>query len=260
MEYNMDIFNIPLYYISFNPNTDLETNFKKQGFKDINHFSAVNGKLYTPIDLLENDIITIRVYNDLIYGRHQSTGMPTLGGVGCTLSHLSLWNYCVDNDLQYIIITEEDARFNKSLSDYDINNIKKSLNKKNGGFVSSHNFKKNSEYFFGTHFYIITNGCARELVKYALPIDLQTDAYINNLNNRGKIDLEGYQIANQKIHKSNIQNMCIKCILPKGKMFYIFIIIVVVIFIISYIIMKNKLTKSKIELDSCLQSSCLQSS
>jgi GR25 family glycosyltransferase involved in LPS biosynthesis len=244
---NIDIFNIPLYYISFNQNIDLETNFKKQGFKDINHFSAVNGKLYTPIDLLENDIITIRVYNDLIYGRRQHTGMPTLGGIGCTLSHLSLWNYCVDNDLPYIIVAEDDAIFYNTFVQSDINNIKKSLMKKNGGFISSNNFKKNSEYFFGTHFYIITNGCARELIKYALPIDLQTDAYINNLNNRGKIDLEGYQIANQKNHKSSIQTKFI-CEIPGNNALhsipvYIFIILTILLILISilYIITKKRL-------------------
>ena len=251
----IDIFNIPLYYISFKKNSELENNLKNTGFKDINHFEAIDGRKFKVNELLNDNIITIRTYNDIIYGRQQHTGMPTLGGIGCTLSHLSLWEYCVNNNLPYIIITEDDIILNKKISSYDIKKISNSLKQKNGGFISSSNFKKNSEYFFGTHFYIITNGCARELIKYALPIDIQTDAYINNINNRDKINLLSYNLIGQKIDfKTSIQDTCFKCFLPKSIWFYIFFILILILIIILYFITRNRLKKTRNELDSCMSS------
>ena len=89
--------------------------------------------------------------------------------------------------LPYIIIVEDDVKFKKPISKKDIENINHILKQPNGMFISSGNFNEGSEYFFGTHFYVLTNGCVKELYKYSLPIDVQTDSYINNINNRDLI-------------------------------------------------------------------------
>ena len=41
---SIDIYSIPLYYISFKKNTELEKNLVKTGFNNINHFAAVDGR------------------------------------------------------------------------------------------------------------------------------------------------------------------------------------------------------------------------
>lgn len=245
----IDIFNLPLYYISFKKNNKLEKHLKDNGFNNINHFEAVDGRKLNEIDLLNDNIISIRVYNDLVYGRSEHAGMSSLGGIGCTLSHRSLWKHCIDNNIPYLIIVEDDVNF-KKISKQDISFIDKTLKKPNGIFVSTHNFDKGSEYFFGTHFYIITTGCAKQLYKYSLPIDAQTDSYINNINNRGFINMEGYSIATQKLHKSSIQDICIKCILPKSPWFYVGIILFIIFLIVIYIITRKKLSKTRYELES----------
>lgn len=253
----INIFKIPLYYISFNKKPTLEKNLEKLGFKDINHFKAIDGKKFNPKELIEKNIISIRTYNDLIYGREQSTGMPTLGGIGCTLSHRSLWKFCIDQKLPYMIISEDDVKFKNPISKKDIENINHILKQPFGCFISSKNFSKGSEYFFGTHFYIITNGCANELYKKSLPIDVQTDSYMNNINNRGLINIEGYNLASQSLHKSSIQNLCFKCRLPKSPWFYVVIILFIIILIILYIYNRKQLTKTRSELSSCRSNSMI---
>ena len=247
----IDIFNIPLYYISFKKKLILEKDLLEIGFKDINHFTAIDGRKFDPSELLEKNMITIRTYNDLIYGREQHSGMPTIGGIGCTLSHRTLWKLCNDLKLPYIIIVEDDIKFKNPITNKEIENINNILKQPNGMFISSSNFKKNSEYFFGLQFCILTNGCARELYKYSLPIDVQTDVYINNINNRGLIKIYSSFIATQSSHTSSIQNWCIKCILPKSIWFYVIIILCIIIIIMLYIFTRKKLTIAQSELDSC---------
>jgi GR25 family glycosyltransferase involved in LPS biosynthesis len=237
-----DIFNIPLYYISFTKNSKLEKNLAMIGFNNINHFKAIDGRNFDIDGLIEDNVISIRTYNDLNFGREQHSGIPKLGGVGCTLSHRSLWKLCIDNDMPYIIIAEDDVHFKQKISQKDIKYIQKTLEKEKSGFFScrgGQKIKKGEPYFFGTHFYIISQECAKQLYKYALPIDLQTDSYIMNLNNRGKINIEGYNIVKQKSHTSSIQDFCIKCFLPNKIFFYL---IILVIFIVCLILIP-KLTK-----------------
>lgn len=259
----VNIFNIPLYYISFNKQPNLEKQFKSYGFTNINHFQAIDGRKMDPKKLVESNIISPRSYNDLVYGREQHTGLSSLGAVGCTMSHSALWEKCVDNNLPYIIIAEDDAKFSRKLSKYDIDNITKALLAPNGGFINTYNFKKGREYFFGTHFYFLSNGACKELVKSCYPIDLQTDCYMNYLNNTGKISLEGYEIVRQSLHASSVQDKCVKCYLPKSWWFYVLIIIGISLFIgilISFgIYMYKKYSKTKFALDS-LRSSCSQRS
>ena len=93
----MNIFDFPLYYISFKRNEELENKAKALGFTNINHFQAIDGRKFEPKKLLGDNIITIRSYYDLVDTRTQHSGLPGLGAVGCTMSHNKLWQKCVDN-------------------------------------------------------------------------------------------------------------------------------------------------------------------
>ena len=208
----INIFELPLYYISFNRNNLLEKHLTENNFKNINHFKAINGRELDSLELLNNNIITTRSYTDLIYGRNEHSGIPSKGAIGCTLSHMELWKMCIDKNLPFIIIVEDDLIFKKPISNKDMSNIKQSLIKQNGGFIStvyiynnSKEISKKTRYFFGAHFYIISNSCARKLYNQVLPIDMQVDHYMQNLNMRNIINLEGYCIAEQRNHISTIQ-------------------------------------------------------
>ena len=88
--------------------------------------------------------------------------------------------------------------------------------------------------FMGSHFYIASNGACKNLIKYMFPIDIQVDYYMAHLKTLGYINLEGYPVINQKIHFSSIQDICVKCFLPKNTLFYV--LIIVFIFILIFLV------------------------
>lgn len=250
---DLDIFSIPLYYIGFKKNTRLEKDLKNVGFKQVYHFQAIDGRKLDIKDLIKNDIISIRAYNDLVYGREQRTGISTLGTIGCTLSHLELWKLC-SQSLNYIIIAENDLKI-KKIKDKDVKNIIKVLQKPRGVFIST-NFSKNDELLFGLHLYFLTKDASTELAKKALPIDLQTDNYVGHLANIGSINVEGCEIAgaSSTLFNTSTSGICIKCWLPKDWRFYLVVLICTVTFVIMSIFLFKKLRVVKEELDSCKSS------
>jgi GR25 family glycosyltransferase involved in LPS biosynthesis len=243
---NLDIFSIPLYYISFKKNKNIEDHYKYHGFKNINHFQAIDGRKLDKKELLKNGFITIRSFDDLMSGRTEHSGLPTLGAVGCTLSHYNLWRVCVDNNMPYIIIAEEDNKM-FDLDDKDIRNIRSTLSKNKPVFISANTKKMDHRnHFFGTNFYIISKEACIELINKCFPMDVQTDWYMSNLSTIGDITLEGYKISKQEINgKSSIQDICVTCILPKNRNFYFIFICVLLLIIISVIYFWKKWKKCK---------------
>lgn len=236
----MNIFNIPVYYISFNRKEELEDKLKVLGFTDINHFKAVDGRKFTPEYLMKNKLITIRAYNDLIYNRHEFAGIPSLGAVGCTMSHHKLWEKCVRDNIPYMIILEDDVALPDHLEQRDVKKINNILSKGDSVNLSSLINFINPEIFFGTQIYIITQKACKELIKDTYPIDVQTDWYMSHKNNTNDINIETYELAGQKLHKSSIQNMCFKCFLPNSSTFYIILLLLIVVFILYMIYKKYK--------------------
>ena len=233
------IFNLPLYYISFKKNNSLEKEIKSIGFNNINHFSAIDGRKLKPIELLKRKIITIRAYNDLINKRNEHSGIPSVGAIGCTMSHYKLWQKCISKNFPYIIIVEDDVKL-KKINNKQLVKISKILKKSKSIFVSSSLYytKNNKLEFKGTHFYIASKDACIELIKKTFPIDIQTDYFISHINNIGKINVEGFRMFKQKNifegYKTSIQDICIKCFLPKNIIFYIiFLILIILIIFIS---------------------------
>ena len=248
-----DIFKIPLYYIGFKRNKPLENQLRNWGFTNINHFQAIDGRKLNPEKLFSDGIIGSRAYNDLKYGRAERSGISSLGTIGCTLSHSSLWKLCVDNNYPYIIIAEDDVII-KRLNDKDIKNIQNALSKENGAFIGA-NLEKGKQLMQGLHFYILSNSAAKKLYEKAFPIDIQTDCYVVAANNTNVISAEGYPIAKQKLRKSTTGDTCFSCSLPKSDIFYISVVIFIVVILILLFFIYKSLKKTKVELDSCRSSS-----
>ena len=241
---SIDIFSIPLYYISFKRNKKLETYLRNFKFKNINHFKSINGRKMKLTELLKQNKITARVYNDISFGRHEHSGFPGMGGIGCTMSHYEIWKKCVEKNLPYIIIVEDDVVINKPLTDNDINKITEIISKPNGVFIGTYIYIDNGVINFqGTQFGIYSQSACKELIKRTYPIDIQVDHYIAYLNNIKNVNVEGYNLASQSIHPSSIQDLCIKCMLPQGNLFYIILILIILIFIIYKIVVKFVIKK-----------------
>jgi hypothetical protein len=242
----MNIFDIPLYYIGFTKNIEFENSLKKVGFKHINYFKAIDGRKMTPDELLNNNIISVRGYKDLTQGREEHYGLSSLGTVGCWLSHISLWDKCA-KELPYIIIVEDDLILNKitQQSNKDIQNALL-----NGGMFVSASVEKNKR-VQGLHLYFLSKNAAINLLTKAMPIDMQTDAYVGNMNDAGIVNVEGYNISNTKYRQSTTGDQCFKCFLPGKKIYYIIILVFMIILVLSCMMIFRKSNKCKIDLDKC---------
>ena len=227
----MNIFQMPLYYISFNKNPNLEKNLELSGFKDINHFEAVDGRKFQPAELLSNKLITIRTYTDLITEREQHSGIPSLGAIGCTMSHDKLWNLCIDKNLPYIIICEDDM-VSLDLNNKKVQEIETILSRPKSIFIGTKVKKRSSHkkivntVFMGLQFYIVSIEACKELVKDTFPIDVQTDWYIAHLDTIGRVNVNGTPLASQSVHNSSIQDLCVKCFLPNKTIYYVILAVV----------------------------------
>jgi GR25 family glycosyltransferase involved in LPS biosynthesis len=195
-----------------------------------------------------NGIISIRSYSDLVSNRRESYGMSSLGAVGCTISHCEVWKKCIENNMPYITIVENDNIFTKKFTDSIIKRIVETITKHNGIFIGRNvDIRDNQKRVLGLNFYILNQGACKELVENCFPIDVQTDLYIAHLATIGKVYLDGLMIASQKNHKSNIQDMCILCQLPNNNTIYIIAGIVVglmliglIVFIVLYVKCRRK--------------------
>lgn len=230
----IDIFEIPVYYISFNPKKKLEKHIKAKGFKNITHFQAIDGRKYNPIQLAKDNTISPRSYYDLTNGRNQHSGISSLGVIGCSLSHSALWKICIDKNFPFVCIMEDDVVI-KSLNDSVIKRIQNSLSKPKSVFVGSKISKNESIMFIGLQFYIISKEACIESLKDFLPIDVQVDFYLSYLDIIGKINLEGFSMSKENGRPSTIQDICVKCILPKTILPYILFIIGVFLIIIFFV-------------------------
>ncbi len=240
----LNIFKIPLYYIAFNRNQSVEDHYKNMGFENVNHFQAIVGKKLDIQALIQNQIISVRSYDDLMSGRSEHSGMTSIGAIGCSLSHCELWKLCVDNNWPYIIIAEEDNRMYGQLQASDIIKIQQTLSKPKSVFISVNIIKKDHRnQFFGSHFYIPSLAACKELIKDFYPIDVQLDWYIAHESTIGNISLEGFPISKQTtpFGKSSIQTkLCFKCILPKNIWFYVAVIALFLIILICIYVYRHK--------------------
>lgn len=237
----VDIFEIPVYYISFNRREGLEKHVKDRGFKNIVHFPAIDGKKYTANKLANDNIITPRAFYDLKYGRSQHSGISSLGAIGCAMSHSALWKLCVDKKYPFICILEEDVDI-KPLKEPKIKKIQNILSKPKSIFIGTRVSKSDRIMFVGLHLYIISKEACIELLKHFLPIDVQVDFYVSHMANMEKINLEGFSAAKQNGKSNTIQDICVKCILPKTVWPYIlflFVILLLVLFFVKWFTYKS---------------------
>lgn len=226
----LDIFTFPLYYISFTPKPSLEKHLQNHGYKNIHFFPAIIGKKIILENLVKDNLISIRAFEDLKGNRQQHSGIPSIGAIGCLLSHYMLWKKCIDEKFPYIIIVEDDVKLNK-IKQNDINKIIQAITKPNGGFISTKvNKKNNITSLYQLHFCILSYEACKELVDHVFPIDVQADPYIAYLDTIGKINIDGFKIADQRSKittNSKVQDICVKCILPNNFYFYLIIGIII---------------------------------
>lgn len=194
----IDINKIPIYCINLDKRPQRYRSFARQpGVQQlkIQRFSAVDG---SKISLNSPDISNQTKYNILHKTRRAHSQIDTLGAIGCSLSHYSIWKEFLRSDHDYCFVLEDDALVPVGLA----NQIKLAT-------MAGHNFDvwalsyklynktlnevgpgwKSPVYFWGTSAYIISRKGATELIDQFFPIECHLDNYMCLKNSFGKIRL-----------------------------------------------------------------------
>lgn len=215
------IFNIKLFYISFHRNAELETRLKTLGFTDVNHFTAIDGRRINLDTLLAKKELDVRAYRDLNVGVKDPIGLPSRGAVGCYLSHVALWEECVESRHEHIWILEDDVEI-RDFTKEDIAAFELAITTPMSYCVSAfrqhdcHGMGGNC--WMGTHFQLVSQDACAHLLHNAFPISVQVDAYVSM---QQSINFIHCQAAWQGVHPSSIQYLHIVQQLPYANSFYI---------------------------------------
>jgi glycosyl transferase family 25 len=243
---HIPIEDIPNYMICLERSGKCKKTF--QGVKSL----FPNSKKFSAIDSKDLDINDSRI-SYLARGKINMKldvdhdDISSLGAVGCYLSHVELWKKCVELN-KPIIVTEDDILLSEK-NRKEIRRIYKNI-PVNSNFTSLlyipslsswHKCEKDNwceihtRGIRGTQMYYITPKGAKMLLKHALPITMQVDAYISYICGTNK-DMNGYMWKRNPnintIGESFIgHDLNIRKFLPESNTFYISIILIALILI-----------------------------
>ena len=230
---------IPVRVINLDVHADRFERIQKMiltyGFVNpVERIVAVDGRKLS--DEEKNRVLTLRARGEIEFGRELHQGLPSWGAIGCTLSHKKAWEECIEKNAPMLIL-EDDAIFMGSvpsfverlheclrcMQEWDLCMLQgvsgKSLNE-NLNLIDAP--WPSGKAFWGMHAYIVTPKAAQLLQKYVLPINEQTDYYIQSIAHFYGLRIAGptKTMARQLIHKSSIQDSCLKCSVPSSSHIY----------------------------------------
>tara|TARA_Y100000389_G_C17458106_1_gene519587 strand:+ start:1199 stop:1999 length:801 start_codon:yes stop_codon:yes gene_type:complete len=249
----------PLYIIC------LDSKLKERGNKALKRFSEVfeNVKCHrakTPKDFNKNDNDDFSwLLNDKILTktRDSDCDMTDWKQVGCYLSHVEAWKYCVDKK-EPIYVGEDDVYIK------DIPSFKRMLdtlpNCKFASILNIHgsNYKQVGTgpwaslegHVTGTQLYYITPECAKILLKYAFPILCHVDVYMTILLPQ-KMNIKSIFV--NRLGNSNWKSLSestlnhkefnVKPLLTEFRAKVLIVVIVLLLCINSYLVIKLRFPK-----------------
>jgi GR25 family glycosyltransferase involved in LPS biosynthesis len=186
---------IPAFCITLERRQDRWKRFQDQSGidgLDLKRFIGVDGKT---IDLkTDQRVTTLTKRNILTKSRRSHEELDSIGGVGCALSHIAVWQWLADSDHEMVLVFEDDAvvppnfiaRANQCIKEsailkdpkkWDIwllGGIWDDLTKIPGEEVT---FRIGSYVLF--HAYILTKRAARILLKDVYPIHSHIDIWVS---------------------------------------------------------------------------------
>ena len=196
----IDITKIPIYCINLDKRPERYRSFARQeGVQSlqIRRFSAVDG---SKLSINTPDISNQTKYNILHKTRRAHSQIDTLGAIGCSLSHYSIWKEFLRSDHPYCFVLEDDALVPVGLADkiklatmaghdFDVWALSYKLYNKTLNDVDGKVGWKSPVYFWGTSAYIISRKGAAELIDQFFPIECHLDNYMCLKNSFGKLRL-----------------------------------------------------------------------
>jgi glycosyl transferase family 25 len=195
--------NIPSYVVNLDQNKDKW--FKtKEMLNEIGinpeRFPAVYGKKLD--NSFINDITNPSVYYTLTYDRSLDEQIPSLGAIGCYLSHIKLWQKLINSEDNTMLIFEDDIELNFSkLNEINLFLQNVTSTQPDWDFIflgytkplmfsndlCNKNICQIKDITFCTHAYIINKKGAKKLLDKAFPIVHQIDSFISFMSARGDI-------------------------------------------------------------------------
>jgi GR25 family glycosyltransferase involved in LPS biosynthesis len=189
----LDIFHTPVYVINLKQRKDRWALFMEQDpcvrMLDIRHVTAANGKAldylkdpriapYTRLNIMRND-------------RRTHREVASLGAVGASISHATVWKRIVDSGAPYAVVMEDDARFTAEQLQ-QINDLAKTIPPSThiwlfGAYKPNmiHDpLPNNSPWsrvyqFTAIHAYVITREAAKKMLTQVFPVDMHIDHYVS---------------------------------------------------------------------------------
>jgi glycosyl transferase family 25 len=167
---------------------------------DFKRWPAIDGKEADLDELYDEGFLISNTLRGVTMGP-QNPKQFTPGALGCYMSHVGLWEYCVKLN-KPIIILEDDIKIVGKVDDFykNINNFVKYVpedwdiiylayhNRKNNDVIDVNiNVCKMKGGINGTHGYIIKPHAAQVLLNGARPIKMQVDKYMNTQYDKLKV-------------------------------------------------------------------------
>jgi glycosyl transferase family 25 len=243
----------PVYIINLKKNTEkyhrCTDTLKLIGIEEAQRFEAIVGK-----DLDRSYIKNIcdpQVLYTLENGRKLDKEISTLGAIGCSLSHIALWEKMISDNISYMYIVEDDAKVVLAKKDDDI--IEKLLQslpddwdifylgcksvESNEKMMPGGKVIKMNGVYFGSHAYVINQKGAKKLLEKCLPISCQVDSYMSYMNKY--YGLNAYRPVDNLVVQynpegSSIQDLCVPCFINRHYTYISKMSIILFILLLAY--------------------------
>ena len=188
----IDIRKIPVFCINLDKRPERYNIFSKQrGVAELNivRVSAVDGAKLNP---LKSPYISNQTKINIIHKTRRSHGeIDTIGAIGCSLSHYSVWKRFLETDASYCLVLEDDAQVrvglaesvmeasSSSSSSFDVWLLSYKLYDKTLLSCGSDAKEwKSPVNFWGTSAYIVSRDGAKRLMEDFFPIECHLDKYM----------------------------------------------------------------------------------
>ena len=201
----IDIRKHPIYCINLDKRPERYKFFMNQhGTRElkIERVSAVDGSL---LDIVNNPHISNTTkYNILHKTRRSHREIDTVGAIGCSMSHYSVWNKFLETKEPYCLVLEDDAQVIVGLWKYILAASSSKLERGFDVWCLSYKLAENKKLlqvsnadsawkspvsFWGTSAYIISRRGAERLIDGFFPIECHLDRYMCLKSMLGRIQL-----------------------------------------------------------------------
>ena len=198
---------IPAFCITLERRKDRWRRFQDQSGIDglnLKRFIGVDGKT---LDITNDQrVTTLTKRNIATKSRRSHEELDTIGGIGCALSHIALWQWIANNDHDMVLVFEDDAVVTPDFIQHANECIERSTILKDpkkwdiwmlGGKwedLSSIPGEKEVvrlDAFVLFHAYVITKRCAKKLLNDVYPIHCHIDVWVSIYAYMNKLRLVG---------------------------------------------------------------------